>query len=441
MNLQVSQLSEKVIMKRPRKCFRVWVMMIASIAAFSGWSSPLAVAQKSTDQEKRARVEVTTPKRQTVTRSALIPATLLPYESADLYAKASGYITSVSVDIGHRVKRGDPLIEIDVPEMADELRQEEAVLQAKRAMVRAAKAMVGQAMSKITTAQAHHKRDAADHMLAKITLSRQQQLRDENVIPEQLFDEAQSRFSMAEAQLQSSQAMITSAEAEVESAKADEAVAQAEVAVEEARVARLETLIKYAVIRAPFDGVITERMVDPGAFVRSAEEGTTTPLLTISKVRKLRVALEIPEVDVPYVRAGTEVEIVVRAVSRDPISAVISRTAVALKPETRSMRAEVDLDNEDELFAPGMYAQVTITLESKQEAMVVPARAIRVNNKIVSVWVAENSIVKAKPITIGYDDGIWVEVLGGLTGDEQIIVASNGVIAPGARVITSKASG
>lgn len=422
------------MMKRPRKCFRVSVLMIASLLTLTGWSSPASWAQQNASQDKRTRVEVTKPKHQSITRTVLIPASILAYESADLYAKTSGYIASVMVDIGQRVQRGDALIEINVPEMADELRQEQAVLQAKRAKVRAATAKVGQSMSKITTAQANYQRDEAEHRLREVTLGRQQRLRDANAIAEQVFDEAQSRFFMAQAQLQSSQAMVVSAEAEVESTRADEAVAEAEVAVEEARVARLETLMKYAVIRAPFGGIITDRMVDTGAFVRSAAEGTTTPLLTISMVRKLRLALEIPEVDALYVRKGTEVEIVVRSVSPDAMMAVISRTAGALKPETRSMRAEVDLDNEEGLLAPGMYARVTVKLESKRSAMVVPARAIRVNNKIISVWVAEGSTVKAKPIIIGYDDGIWVEVLSGLTGDEQVIVSSSGSITVGATV-------
>ena len=193
----------------------------------------------------------------------------------------------------------------------------------------------------------------------------------------------------------------------------------------------------YATIRAPFDGVITDRLVDPGAFVRSAAEGVTRPLLTISKIDRLRLALEIPETDTPFVRIGTPVSIDVKALHTEPIKATITRTAVAIKPETRTMRAEVDLPNADGKLAPGMYAQVTINLESKEQAMVIPSKAIRVKGRNLFVLVDDAGIVQSRDISIGYDDGIWVEVLTGLTDDERIITSAGSDIAPGSPIKAS----
>ena len=192
--------------------------------------------------------------------------------------------------------------------------------------------------------------------------------------------------------------------------------------------------MKYATIRAPFDGVITDRHVDPGAFVRSAAEGAGRSLLMIANVSYIRLVLQIPEVDTPYVRVGTDVTIDVKALNDDPITATVTRSAVALKANTRTMRVEVDLDNRSGRLAPGMYAQVEVKLESKVQAMLIPSNAIRVRGKKISVLVAQNGIAQAKPITLGYDDGIWAEVVTGLSGDEEIIISASSAIAPGAPV-------
>jgi RND family efflux transporter MFP subunit len=217
-------------------------------------------------------------------------------------------------------------------------------------------------------------------------------------------------------------------------AQADVRVAESEVAVAQATIGRIETLMAYATITAPFEGVITERLVDPGSFVRSAADGATTPLLTISKMDRLRLALEIPESDTPFVGIGTEVLVDVKAVGGGPVQALVARTARALKADTRTMRAEVDLDNRDGRLAPGMYAQVVVKLEIKKQAMVIPSRAIRVRGRALSVLVADAGVARAKPVELGYDDGIRAEILGGLDGSEQIIVSANNALAPGAAV-------
>lgn len=380
------------------------------------------------------RVVVVKAEQRPLTRVLRMPATLQAGESADLYAKTSGYVSTIVVDIGSRVKKGDALATIDVPEMLDELHQAQAVREAKRANVGAVKARVAQADSMIATAQAQLQRAAAERELWILTVNRKKELLDAQAIPDQAFDEARTRLAMAEAQVQTAKAGVASAEAQRQAVEADVAVAQSQVAVEEARVARLNTLMNYATIRAPFDGVVTDRHVDPGAFVRSAAEGAGHSLMTIANVSYIRLVLEIPEVDTPFVGVGTDVTVDVKALKDDPITATVTRSAMALKAKTRTMRVEVDLENRSGRLAPGMYAQVEVKLESKSQAMLIPSKAIRVRGKKISVLVAQNGIAQAKPVTIGYDDGIWAEVITGLGGDEEIIISASGAIAPGAPV-------
>ena len=415
----------------------VTIAIILQIAA-SGRRSEVRAAEEATARETTAaapvRVEVAQPVRRPLTRVLKMPGTLLAGEAADLYAKTSGYISTVVVDIGSRVTKGEALITIDVPEMVDELRQAEAVSEAKRAKVGALQAKVAQAESMIATARAEVQWFAAEHELWKITAGRKKLLWEENAIAEQDLDESNSRLAVAGAQLRIAEAKVASAKAEHQSVSADVAVAGAQVAVEEAKVARIKTLMEYATVRAPFDGVITRRLVDPGAFVRSAADGTTTSLLTIANDSYIRLVLGIPESDVPYVHVGTKVKIDIKVLEGETITAAVTRTAVALEADTRTMRVEIDMDNPSGRLAPGMYARVTVTLEYKQQAIMIPSKAIRVRDREVSVWIAEGGLVKAKPIKIGYDDGIWVEVVEGLTGDEQIIFGTSSAVAPGARV-------
>ena len=204
-------------------------------------------------------------------------------------------------------------------------------------------------------------------------------------------------------------------------------MARAEVLVGQAEINRLRTLIDYSSIRAPFDGVITARHVDRGAFVRSAADGTSQPLLRVS-------VLAVPEVDAPHVRVGTAVDINVTALGEHPFPGKVSRTAGALSPETRTMRAEVDVDNADGRLSPGMYARVVVKLEVKSQALVIPSKAVRVAAGGTIVLVVANGLAEAKPIEIWYDDGIWAEIQSGLEEQDAVITSAGGTVSPGSAV-------
>lgn len=384
--------------------------------------------------DRGASVVVAEPERRPLTRHLALPASLEAYESTDLFAKTSGYLETISVDIGSRVRKGDALIVIDVPEMHDELRQAEAVLESKRAKVKALTAEAEEAQSRIAIARAEVERYAAEFDLWKLTLERKRQLVEAEAIPPQDFDEVKSRFAVVEAQSRIAEAKVTGAQASRESVLADRMVAESDVAVEQARIARLKTLMEYATVRAPFDGVVTRRMVDPGAFVRSAADGGETPLLTVADDRRIRLRLEIPESDAADVKPGTAVTVRVRSLGDDSFEAAVVRTADALKPGTRTMRAEVDLDNADSRLSPGMYALAEVLLESKREAMMIPSKAVRVHGRDLFVLVADGSVARTMPISIGYDDGAWAEVTDGLGGGERVIVSASGVITDGSVV-------
>lgn len=379
-------------------------------------------------------VAVVNPARRGIVRNLKLPATLTADEQVDLFAKVSGYVEQINVDIGSRVKKGDRLVKISVPEMVDERHQLEAVVRAKTARVRALQAKAVQAQRMVETAETQVERYRAEHALEQINFQRKQELHKGSAIPEQALDEARSAHAITKARLQIARAQVAGAMAQKQAVDADVEVAQADRMVAQANLARLRTLMGYTSIRAPFDGVITVRGVDRGAFVRSAAEGTTTPLLRIAKTDRIRVVIEIPEIDVPFVKVGTAVEIDVKALKQGPLSARVSRTAGALKPDTRTMRVEVDIDNAEGKFAPGMYAQVVVNLETNARAMVIPSQAIRMEGKSTVVLVSANGIAQSKPVRIGYDDGIWAEVLFGLDEQDLVITSTSGAVTPGVAV-------
>lgn len=381
-------------------------------------------------------VEVTQASRRSLSRDLRMPATLKAGEMADLYAKTSGYVSKVLVDIGSRVQKGDVLLEIDVPEMADDLAQAQANLEARQAQLQALGAKIQQAQAMIEIAHSELARVQAEHYLRNITAQRKEKLAEEKVISPQELDEAKGELAAAEAQIKIAQSRILGAQAHKQVVEADVLVAQSQVNVEKANGARLKTLMKYATVRAPFDGVITDRLVDPGAFVRSAVQGNTSALFTLAQVHWLRLSLDVPESDVPFVRVDTPVEITIVALGKNhAMPGTIKRTTVALNPQTRTMRAEVDLDNTSGSLAAGMYAQVTVKLETKPNALLVPSKSIRVRGLATSVLVARQGVAETIEVEIGYDDGIWAEVIGGeLQDDDLIILSAHSSVVPGTPV-------
>jgi len=273
---------------------------------------------------------------------------VVPDEQVELYAKTSGYVSRISVDIGSRVRREDTLIQLDVPELTDELQHAEAALAARRAKA-------NQASLLVESARSEQQRYTAEQELADITLKRKTELLQGKAIPPQEYDIAKTGVDLAKAQAAVGRAKVAAAEGELIAAQADTAVAESDLA-------RTKTLIAYMTIKAPFDGVVTRRGVDHGDFVRSAAQGAGSSLLTIAKAGVVRVVIDVPEADAPRVSIGAPVRIELRSLGGAPIDAKITRTALAIRQDTRTMRAEIDLENADGKLVPGMYAKVTVGL-------------------------------------------------------------------------------
>jgi RND family efflux transporter MFP subunit len=353
------------------------------------------------------------------------------YEQADLYAKASGYISEVRVDIGDRVKAGAVLAVIDVPEMVKELAEAQSLHAAATAAVQVTESKIVQARKMHDVARSMLVRAQAEYTLKKATLQRRKELFGGTAITQEQLDEAQNQNDIAEADVGIAEAKMAAAEADIASAEASRTAAVANVAVAQARTEKTQTLMQYAQIVAPFDGILTRRLVDRGALVQSATTSRTTPLFTVQRIDKLRIFVEVPESDVAFVRPGCSAKVKPYGVEGAELVGTIARAASSLKPDTRTMRAEVDLDNSDGRLMHGMYAQVVIELDERASALTVPASSLLTEGKEAFVYTVVDDRAVRTPVRIGLDDGVRVQITDGLTDNSVVVVTGKGLISDG----------
>ncbi|MFO0801401.1 MAG: efflux RND transporter periplasmic adaptor subunit [Gemmataceae bacterium] len=410
-------------------------------------------------------VEVAVPKAGGIDRVCVQPGSVEPYESAELFAKVSGYLAEqdvvvdgkkAHVDIGTRVKAGDILARIAVPEHEKQLAQDDAeVLRAgvkveqAVAAVKTAEADVGAAAAAIALAQADQASKASYRAYREKQRDRIRGLAAREAIDAKLAEEQEDQFQAAvAADLAAAEAVSAArqkhlaAGARVAQARADVKGAEADVAVATARREKTRVLLNYAVIRSPYTGVVTRRSFHVGDFVRSADAGgERVPLLCVERTNVMRVVVQVPERDVPFVDAGDAAVFEADALARRDTVAV-ARVADAEDPHTRMMRVELDVPNPDGKLRRGMFGRVTLTLQAGTAAAVrVPSAALvgKAGGGRGTVRVVRDDVAQMVPVRFGADTGAEVEVLSGLSPADRVIVRASGPVENGTRVAVSVA--
>lgn len=322
-------------------------------------------------------VETVRPIRADIARSFNTNGTMEAFETADLYPKVSGYLAEVHADIGDKVRRGQVLAVISLPEMEKELAEAEATVAAKR----------------------------ADLALQQSTLQRQESLLKIQGTAQQTVDEAKS--------------------------KAGAAVAAVDLAA--ATAEKIRTMLGYSRIVAPFDGVVARRQVNRGDFVQSASAGRTTPLFTVQRVDVIRVFCNVPESDVSHLRVGMRASVKPYGLEK-PIAGKVTRFAGRLDPETRNMRTEIDVPNPGGLLYPGMYAQVSLETELHQNVHTLPVSSVGTDPNGKFVYAVQQGRIVRQPIQTGMMEGGMVEVLGGIADNMDVAMVVQGAPPPGTMV-------
>ncbi len=345
-------------------------------------------------------------KRETIATSLSIAGQFMPYQNVELHAKVAGYIRHIYVDIGDRVRQGQVLAVLEIPELIAQVNEAEAA-------VHHAEEEILRAKSDVSRAEAGHVALHANSLrLADTDKARP------GLIAQQELDDATAKDRASEAQVSASKSALAAANQQLEVARANKQ--------------HFTALSDYATITAPYDGVVTWRYADTGALVQAGTSNTSgLPVVTLAQVNILRLRVPVPESAAAKVRVGQTADVKVQATGED-FTGKVTRFTDALDPSTRTMQVEIDVPNDKYKLQPGMYASVMLEVQSHADALTVPVQAVQHHNGKASVLVVDaQNRVQSREIQTGLEDPDRVEVLAGLSSGERVIVGNFGSFQAG----------
>jgi RND family efflux transporter MFP subunit len=407
------------------------------------------------EEERLPRLEVVRPSRTDLLRVVEAAATVEPLKAVDLCARVPGVVGYLpdEMDIGRKVAANEVLLRLDVPDLVAERKQKEALLEQARKQALQAQEAVAVAGREVEESQKQERRYAAEYDFQKLKFERIRDLVRKGAQEIQVEQEAQRQFEAADAAWQAAKAAILTRQAKARAAQADLEVAQRKIDVAQADLQKVITQIDFASVRAPFEGIISRRWVHPGAMIKDPG----APVLSVVQIDRVRVLVDVPQRDVPLVNTREQnpnpdgqgdmvtvrIPALTEVVPNGEFKGSIVRMSRVLDPVTRTMRAEVELDNPRGYLRPGMYGTASILLEERYNVLAVPATALvrRGENQVMVYHVAgaEGDPLRGQlqrlPIELGLDDGKLVEVRRGLKGDELIVARGNGVMKVEDKVI------
>lgn len=308
-------------------------------------------------------------------RKLTLPATLRGYSETQIYARANGYVKHWHKTIGDKVKQGDLLAEIDVPELEQELVQARAV----------------------------HNQVKARLELARTTLQRWSQLNDTDGAPLQEYEEKRATFLQAEADL----------------------------AAASANVKRLENIEGYRRVVAPFTGVITRRSIDVGSLIAAGSQ----ELFSLTQTDPLRLNVWVPQVYADDIKAGQEVSVKPPDKQSKALTATVERVAGALDPVSRSRQAEIVLKNTDARLLPGSYVEITVNVATKTAPLIAPANVLVIDQSGKHVVVVDkDKKIVFRPVQLGRDFGREIEIVEGIEVSDLLVASPSDLLVEGETV-------
>jgi len=345
-----------------------------------------------------------------LSRTVVLTAEFRPFQEIEVHAKVAGYVKQIMVDVGDRVKAGQILAVLEVPEMSDDVARAGASRKRSEAEVQHAK-------DELTRAEASHE---ASH-----------------VTYQRLFDVSRQRPNLvAQQEIDDAHAKDLASEAGVSAAKSALAAAQENVSVSQVDQQRTNTMLAYSTITAPFAGVISKRHADTGAMIQAGTSSQTQamPLVRLSQIDQLRLVLPVPEDIVAHIRLGEAVEVRVPSLRRTFMGRV-SRFSDNVSTATRTMETEVDVPNANMTLVPGMYAEANLTLEHREKALAIPLMALSTQGDKSSVFVVNgDNKVEERQVKLGIQTANRAEVIAGLRDGDLVVVGNRSQVQQGLRV-------
>jgi RND family efflux transporter MFP subunit len=385
------------------------LMIVLIVAGFFLGYLPRQKREEVLAAEAKAEVQslpvvnVETVERSSSRSSLVLPGNIQAVTEAPVLARATGYIRKRNADIGDRVSEGQVLAEIEAPELKQQIRQ--------------AQAAIDQANQTVQQAEAALLQGRANMNLARVTRDRYQTLYEQKVVSRQDIDNYAAQYEAQQANVQALDKAI--------------GASRSNAAAAEANLARLNDLVSYTMVRAPFAGVITLRNIDSGVLVN---EGSTL-LYRIAQTDRLRTYVNVPQADAESIRVGQQATLEVPDRPGRKFAGTVTRTANALDPATRTLLAEVQLANAVGALLPGMYTQVDLAVPRRDPPLMIPADTlvVRSDGPQVAVVGADGAVHFTR-VQLGRDMGDHLEVLGGLAEGQQLAVNPGDAVREGAKV-------
>ena len=378
----------------------IWsIVLLAAVlfvvAFFAGYiplqkRRALILKEAREQQEALPRVEVVEVGRSSRRSELVLPGNIQAITEAPILARADGYLERRMVDLGDRVRAGQPVAVIEAPELDEQVRQAQANLK--------------QAQAGLDEALANYEQGKANMEFARVTAERWSRLVARGAVSRQENDQYQSQYRSQAASLQALEKAI--------------AAQRGTISAAEAGLARLEKLQSYRVVKAPFAGVITLRNLDVGALVNAG----STLLFRLAQTDTLRTYVNVPQANASAIRPGQTAHLRVSNLPGRQFAGTVARTANALDPNSRTLLVEIHVPNSEGALLPGMYAQVDLSSTRKDPPMLIPSEALIVRADGAGVaMVRPDHTVPLQKIQIGRDSGDHLEVIGGLREGDTII--------------------
>jgi RND family efflux transporter MFP subunit len=352
-----------------------------ALLAAASLASILVLAGCGAGKEKADvhTVAVARTERTRLSNSMTFQGEFYPFQDVMIHAKVSGYVNPIRVDIGDRVKAGELLATLEVPELKDQLEG----------------------------ADASARRAEAEHAIAHLNYQR-------------LVDVNKSQPNLV-------------AQQDLDDAEAKDSATEAAQATAKAEADRYKTLSDYTRVLAPFDGVITKRFVDNGSLVEAGTSSNTGPVVELAQSDLLRLRFPVPEAETPLVHVGGGVGIAVDALHR-VFAGKIARDSWDIDRSTRTMIVEVDVPNSEGVFKAGMYASVTLSVQDADGVLAIPLQALSAGDAPTVLVVGKDNRVEARGVVVGMRTASLAEIRSGLSEGDLVVVGDRSGLDPGSVV-------
>jgi multidrug efflux pump subunit AcrA (membrane-fusion protein) len=374
---------------------------------------------------KTAGIRVVHPEKRDIRMQVVQPGTIEAFEATPVYSRIAGYVEKYNYNIGDRLKAGDVLLEMWIPDLVEALAQKSAAV--KRAEVqirvaesaaRAAAAKLETARARVASAQAGVKRSQAGLARWESEYKRQVTLVNSRVLDVQVRDETFRQYEEAQAALDQAQAMVAEAtsardqaEADLERARVDVEAAKADLIVAQANEREARVLVDYGRIKAPYACVITQRNVSPGDYLQPGGGGNGRPVFVLEQIDPVRIFVGVPERASFFVHEGDTALIRFQALAGITREGKVVRSGFALNPATRTLQTEIDIPNQDGHLHPGWYVTVTIVIERKG-VWAIPSDAVSFEGgQNYAVYMDQDGKPIRTPVIVGASDDLYTEVL------------------------------